>query len=40
MLGASLAEWLRVVDLESLAPHCCWFESGQGLWIIVSCEGA
>ena len=25
---------VRVVDLESVAPHCCGFESRQGLWIL------
>ena len=24
-----MAEWLRVIDLESLAPHHCSFQSGQ-----------
>ena len=25
---------VRVVDFESLAAHCCGFESRQGLWIL------
>ena len=29
---------VRVVDLESLAPHCCGFKSHQELWIL-SFEG-
>ena len=38
ILMASVAEWLAV-NLESLAPHCCVFESRQGHWIL-SCEKA
>ena len=30
---------VRVVDLDSLAPHYCGFESRQGLWILL-CEEA
>ena len=30
---------VRVIDLESLAPRSCWFESHQGRWIL-SCEEA
>ena len=33
-----MAEWLRVVDLQSLAPHHCGFESHQGLWILSYAE--
>jgi hypothetical protein len=29
----------KVVDFKPLAPHCCEFESRQGLWIL-SCEEA
>jgi hypothetical protein len=29
----------KVVDFKPLAPHGCWFESRQGLWIL-SCEEA
>ena len=29
----------QIVDLESLAPHCCGFQYRQGLWI-PSCEEA
>jgi hypothetical protein len=25
---------VKVVDFKSLAPHCCGFESRQGLWIL------
>ena len=30
---------VRVIDLTSLAPQRCWFESRHGLWILL-CEGA
>ena len=30
---------VRFVHLESLAPHCCVFESCQGHWVL-SCEEA
>ena len=30
---------VRVVDIESLAPHHYWFESNQGLWTL-SCKEA
>ena len=30
---------VRVVDIDSLSPDCCGFESCQGLWIL-SCEEA
>jgi hypothetical protein len=29
----------KVVDFKPLAPHRCWFEACQGLWIL-SCESA
>jgi hypothetical protein len=30
---------VKVVDFKPLAPHGCWFESRQELWIL-SCEAA
>jgi hypothetical protein len=30
---------VKVVDFKPLAPHLCWFESRQELWIL-SCEEA
>jgi hypothetical protein len=30
---------VKVVDCKPLAPHRCWFESRQGLWIL-SCKEA